>query len=124
MGIVGTPCRRILVVDDDSDTANAIKYTVESFGQGLSCSIAADPYEALLTMTDNKFDFVLVDQKIPGLMGTEILKKLDGYIDSDPLLNESGNYIEPTPVAIMSTGKLPEEFNLSLKNFKMTKFIN
>ncbi len=115
--------KSILVIDDDRDIAEAIKRTVESNNENWQCEIANEPYEAMLAMADRRFDFILIDQKIPGLRGTSILRRMDQYIDSDPLLNDSPTYIKPLPVAIMSGDYQPALDDLHLKYFKMINFV-
>lgn len=116
--------RRILVIDDDIDTAESIKYIAESYEESISCHVVSDPYEALICLSDYEFDFVLIDQKIPGLDGTSILSKVDEYIDQDPLIVESGRYINSIPTVLMSGSDVHLPNGFKLKNFKLEKIIN
>lgn len=116
--------KSILVVDDDLDVAERIKHIVEAYDHNCKCAIASEPYEALLALSEKRFDFVLLDQQLPGLNGTSVLREMDQYIDADPLLNDNPTYLKPLPVAIMSGGDQPNVLDkMKLKHFQMVKFI-
>ncbi|MEK6773342.1 MAG: response regulator [Bdellovibrionota bacterium] len=116
--------RRILIVDDDMDTAQSIKYIAESYGENVFCEIVCDPYEALIALSDHEFDMLLIDQKIPGLEGTSILSKIDEFVDQDPLIIESGRYTDSIPTVIMSGSEVSLPVGFKLKNFKLERIIN
>lgn len=64
----------ILVVDDEG----AIRYSISKTLQrvGYQVSAAASGEEALEMMTDQNFDVVLTDIRMPGLTGVELLAKI------------------------------------------------
>ncbi|MFY9227604.1 MAG: response regulator transcription factor [Blastocatellia bacterium] len=66
---------RILVIEDDEDIANNIKYSLERGG----------PYEVLLALTgeaglelceDSDYDLILLDLNLPGMSGFELCRAL------------------------------------------------
>lgn len=120
--------RNILVVEDDYDTAEAIKFSFEKNNSKHhnvhSCTVAHDAYEALNLLSDNKFDFVLVDERLPGMNGSMVLNKMDSYIDTDPLILESEMYFEKVPVVLMSGSEIAMTRKLSeLNHFDVKKII-
>lgn len=118
------PQKRILVIDDDVDTADAIRFIIESFSSDIECHVVNDPYEALIMLSDQSFDLILVDQNIPGLYGSNILMKMDEQIDQDPLISESGRYMTPVPAVIMSGSDIKLGRPYNLKNFNLLKVLN
>lgn len=118
------PEKRILVIDDDVDTADAIRFIIESFSSDIECQVVNDPYEALIMLSDQSFDLILVDQKMPGLYGSNILMKMDEQIDQDPLISESGHYTTPVPAVIMSGSDIKLGRPYNLKNFNLLKVLN
>lgn len=119
----GTSSRRVLIVDDDREMAGAIKYLVESFGNSI-CEVVNDPYEALLALSDHKYDFILVDERMPGLNGSSILNMIDEQAKQDPLIIESGIYSHATPTVLMSGAKIKLENNYKLNNFHLLEVLN
>lgn len=131
-------CKRILVIDDDIDLASSMVSFIQNFNHNIICDIATEPYEALLMLIDAKYDMIIVDQKIPGLYGTDLLKRMDHFIDQDPLIVESGRYDHVIPIVLMSGSKvkLPHDFKLnnfyletivqkqSITDFLMRRFVN
>lgn len=118
------PYKRILVIDDDVDLASAVVAFIQACNHHIICDVATEPYEALLMLSDAKYDMVLVDQKIPGLYGTDLLKKIDNFIDQDPLIVESGRYDQLIPIVLMSGSKVKLPHDFKLNNFYLETIIN
>lgn len=115
--------KRILIIDDDLDTAQSIKYVVESKGHSV-CDVVCDVYEALLALSDSAYDLVFIDQKMPGLDGASVLSKADINADIDPLIVESGRFVRSIPAVLMSAADINLKKNYELKNFKLVKLLN
>lgn len=118
------PYMRVLIIDDDADLASAVVAFIQASNNHITCDIATEPYEALLMLSDEKYDMILVDQKIPGLYGTDLLKKIDSYIDQDPLIVESGHYDQLIPIVLMSGSKVELPHDFKLNNFHLETIIN
>jgi two-component system NtrC family sensor kinase len=65
--------RRILVVDDDEQVRGLF---AEYLGAHYSCATAADGQEALTHLAREPFALVISDVQMPGLGGTELLRKI------------------------------------------------
>lgn len=65
---------KILVVDDDRDTALSIKVSLELVGYIVD--IYSDPTEVLRTIKPNYYDLAMLDIRMPKLNGFELFKAL------------------------------------------------
>jgi CheY-like chemotaxis protein len=66
---------QILVVDDEEHLRRVMRFTLE--GSGYTVSEAADGEEALRLFGDgSRFDATLLDQRMPGMDGLEILRRM------------------------------------------------
>jgi len=65
---------RVMVVDDEEGVRNLIQRTLE--GAGYSVVTAADGQEALDTISELEIGVALLDIKMPGLSGIEVLKQV------------------------------------------------
>ncbi len=115
--------RKVLVVEDDGDMAQLTRYLIEQFS-GARCDIVADSYEAIEALCDNNYDYLVVDQNLPGLKGLEVLIKLDSYLDTDPILAEQCRFTHKIPVLLMSAENIHVPHGLKLTHFEITDSIN
>jgi hypothetical protein len=66
---------RILVIDDESNLRNMIRLTLQH--AGYSVEIAENGAEGLTVFGDGqRFELVLLDQKLPGIQGTDVLQSM------------------------------------------------
>lgn len=110
--------KRILIIEDDADIAEGIKFSVESSSRS-HCDIVADSYEAALALSDRNYDFVFVDQKLPGIRGTSVLEEVDHMIDVDPLIQDTDRFVNSVPALLMSGEDIRIDDTYALKNFKI-----
>ncbi|MFW9873284.1 MAG: response regulator [Candidatus Thorarchaeota archaeon] len=69
---------RILIVDDEEDVLKSLLLTINNSKEFKSTiSIANDAKSALEKMTNEDFDLVLADYKMPGMNGLELLSKVN-----------------------------------------------
>lgn len=64
----------ILIVDDEKDTRNTLNnYLCDR----IDCDIteAEDGYQAIEKLKNTNFDLILLDIKMPGISGTEVIKE-------------------------------------------------
>lgn len=118
--------QRILVIEDDLDTAELISQFIMSKRPDVKVEIVSDPYKASLRLMDEHFDLVLADQNLPGLKGTSVIKQVDNLTDIDPLCVNQNSKNPIIPVVLMSGSKkvledLKEE---SLRNFEVIKKVS
>jgi FixJ family two-component response regulator len=64
----------ILIVDDDSDMQMVLSDTLEM--EGYKTSVAGDGKQALEEITSGSPELILLDVKLPGMSGLELLEKI------------------------------------------------
>ncbi len=64
----------ILLVDDDKEFRKAMTRMFEKSGYAIT--VAADGNEALDALSDNEFDLVISDLRMPNLDGVELMEEL------------------------------------------------
>ena len=73
---------RVLIIEDETATAEAVKEALAL--DDISADIASDGKSGLEKFTSSNYDLILLDLKMPGLSGDEVLseiRKQDPFID-------------------------------------------
>ncbi len=65
---------RVLLVDDEEEFVSALSERLML--RGLEAETALDGEEALVKMSEKKFEVVILDVMMPGLGGLEVMKKI------------------------------------------------
>lgn len=94
----------ILVVDDDPGVARLIAR--ELHRDGHHTATIASGEAAITWLNDNVADLVLLDLKLPGLRGNELIDRLDGFHDHLPFIIITGQGDERVAVEMMKRGAL------------------
>lgn len=81
---------KVLVVDDDKSTREAIEDFLQHQNQNLAIKTASDGNTALDLVKAENFDIIITDLKMPGMDGLEVLRSV--------------KEIEPDAVVILVTG--------------------
>jgi len=87
---------RILLVEDDEDIVETIKYTLES--KGFKVDVAYDGLQALRKARKERYDLMLLDIMLPGKNGYEVSRILKGE------MNEGK--IEPFKIVVITARKI------------------
>jgi two-component system response regulator (stage 0 sporulation protein F) len=74
--------QRILVVDDDAAHASTIADILESIGYAVD--VANDGFKALGFAKAKRYDYALLDIRMPGMNGVDVLKKLRSETSDPP----------------------------------------
>ena len=82
---------KILIVDDESDIAQILKLHLEEFGY--ITSWAADGETALQQLWSNGYDLVLLDVRMPGISGVDVLQRIrdNGFDSAVIMMTAHGN---------------------------------
>ena len=78
----------ILVVEDERVVSFLLTRTLEA--SGYSVTTSSDGLDALQVGLDTNFDLVLLDQRLPGLLGLEILQRWIAAGREFPVIMVSG----------------------------------
>lgn len=73
---------RVLIIEDEINTARPVKEALEL--NGIEAVIASNGIDGLKQFDDSSFDLVLLDLKMPGMDGEEVLKEIrksDPFVD-------------------------------------------
>lgn len=65
---------RILIIEDEAMTAEAVKEAFEL--EGMAAEIAGDGEEGLKLVKEKEYDLVLLDLKLPKMVGEDVLKEI------------------------------------------------
>jgi DNA-binding response OmpR family regulator len=76
---------RILVVEDDQDTALFLRHVLENRG-GFEVTHTADPAVALALVVDEPWDLVVSDLGLPGMNGLDLVAALRRLVPSLPVI--------------------------------------
>ncbi|HXM76900.1 MAG TPA: response regulator, partial [Thermoanaerobaculia bacterium] len=80
---------KILVVDDDAGIRDALRMILDY--EGYEVLSASDGKAALAELDSTRIDAVLLDIKMPGMDGFEILDRIVAREDAPPVLMISGH---------------------------------
>jgi DNA-binding response OmpR family regulator len=92
---------RILCTEDDIDTSELIDFVLTQDGYEVICSAGVEAID--LAKTQN-FDLYLVDNRMPGLSGTELTEKLRQFDLKTPVLFYTGAAYEADREAARKSG--------------------
>ncbi len=93
---------KILVVDDEQSIRNTLKEILEY--ENFSVSLAADGNEALELISNNNYDVILCDIKMPGMDGIELLENILNQKPDTPVIMISGHGNIETAVEAIKKG--------------------
>src|SRR6476620_6064744 len=96
------PKSRILVIDDEAAIRDSLRMTLEY--EGYECILAATRQEGLTLAEREAPDLVLLDVKMPGMDGLEVLDRLGAMNESLPVIVVSGHGTFSTAVAATERG--------------------
>jgi DNA-binding NtrC family response regulator len=93
---------KILVIDDERSIRNTLKEVLEY--EGHEVKDAADGADGLKLATDEKFDIILCDIKMPKMDGIEVLEKVIEQTPDVPFIMISGHGTIETAVEAIKKG--------------------
>lgn len=96
------PKSRILVIDDEAAIRDSLRMTLEY--EGYECLGAATGQEGLLLAEREQPDLVLLDVKMPGMDGLEVLDRLRAMNEALPVIVVSGHGTISTAVEATKKG--------------------
>jgi DNA-binding NtrC family response regulator len=86
---------KILIIDDEELICWSLKKSLERNEEySVSCVYTGDA--ALKSISENRYDVVITDLKLPDVNGVEILEKIKGLIRDTPLIVISAYLSDPS----------------------------
>jgi DNA-binding response OmpR family regulator len=80
---------RVLLVDDEEELVSAL---VERFGyRDIEAEYALDGHSAMRMMQEGGYDVVVLDLKLPGMGGREVLRRLRNSYPNVPVIMITGH---------------------------------
>lgn len=94
----------VLVVDDEAAIREMIQFALER--ARMTVSTAGDAQEALLRISENRPDIILMDWMMPGVSGIELTRRLrkDPYTADIPIIMLTARVTEDDKVAGLEAG--------------------
>ncbi len=107
--------KRILIVDDDKELTSEITEILED--EGLDVDVACDGLKGASMAKTARYDVILLDIKMPGVSGIELLREIKQYNCTSRILLVSGNpFLEKLTVQEnltgLVTGLISKPFNI------------
>ena len=96
------PKSRILVIDDEAAIRDSLRMTLEY--EGYEVLLAATGQEGLALAERESPDLVLLDVKMPGMDGLDVLERLRAMTDTLPVIVVSGHGTISTAVEATKKG--------------------
>ena len=110
---------RILVIDDDASVRESLKMILE-YG-GYECQLARSGHEGVDRVTRSSPDLVLLDVKMPGMDGLDVLRQIRSHQETVPVVMISGHGTVTTAVEATRLGAFDFlEKPLSTERVKIT----
>jgi two-component system phosphate regulon response regulator PhoB len=101
---VNTSEPRVLVVDDEAAIRDMIQFALQR--AQMKVETAADAHEALLRISENRPDIILMDWMMPGVSGVELTRRLrkDAYTEDIPIIMLTARVTEDDKVTGLEAG--------------------
>ncbi|WP_428266735.1 response regulator [Haliangium sp.] len=92
--VLGAPIKHVLMIEDDPDTAEAIRQLLAD--QDVSLSNATSGEEAQRALREHRFDCIILDYTLNDMSGLELLRRLeeDGSLDLPPVIVYTGRELD------------------------------
>ena len=93
---------RILCTDDEPDSRELVRFVLEQAGYDVVCVDSSA--NALNLLGSEKFDLIILDNWMPGLIGTELTSMIRKFDRTTPILFYSAAAYEADKVAALNAG--------------------
>ena len=112
---------KILIVDDEQDVRDMLG---NNLPKHFACEtiLAADGYEAIRLFDKHKIDLILLDMRMPGINGSEVIKEIRKKNTTVPIFVVSaweGGPVEEHIKEIGGNGYIPKPVSLSMIRAKV-----
>lgn len=95
---------KVLLVEDDLDQAELVKGSMRRFDPRFEIEIANTGESCLKKLSNNEYEAIILDYKLPVMNGLEILHKIDEHEIDTPVVVVSGQGNEQVAVEALKNG--------------------
>ena len=113
---------RILIVDDDLETAKMLKMNLEVLEADYEITIIISGEEAKLEMQFVEFDLLITDYRLPGMTGVELISQVRAINQHIPIILATGQAIPAIQREIAASGH--EVVDIFQKPFDIGLIVN
>jgi len=112
---------RVLIIDDEEELVTTL---VERLGyRGITAEYALDGYEGLAKIRSQAYHAVVLDLKLPGLEGTEVLRQIAHQYPDMPVLLITGHGspidpVDPKPEGVYDYLMKPVKIDLLVQRIR------
>ncbi len=92
----------VLYMEDDRGLARLTERVMDR--EGIAIDIAYNGEEGLKKCQEKRYDLILVDYRMPGMTGLDVIKKITQWDDPPPVIMVTGGGSEKTAVEAMKLG--------------------
>ena len=85
---------RILIVDDDPDSCELIEIMLRYADAGVEVACAQTPEDGLRLAAAHRFDLFVLDQRLPGMNGSELCRAIRRMHADTPIMFFTGSAYE------------------------------
>ncbi|MHB2149160.1 response regulator [Calditrichota bacterium LG25] len=106
--------KRILVVDDDVNYSNSLKNILNM--KNFEVDVIANPFVVEKYLENNRPDCILLDFKMPGLNGIELLQRIKKRLPEIPIIVISAvelKYMKVNPLQVGASTYIEKPFELN-----------
>lgn len=95
---------RVLVVDDEAAIREMIEFALKK--AGMQVQLAANAHEALVAISEQRPDIILLDWMMPGVSGVDLTRRLrrDSYTEDIPIIMLTARVTEDDKVRGLEAG--------------------
>lgn len=117
----GNETRRVLLIDDDAGFVESIRAYLRE--RGYAVDAASNGFEALASLGRGRPDVILLDPRLPGIKGLDLLKHISQADSTIPVLvvtASADNAAAVTALENGAAGYLPKPVRLDYLNHLIT----
>ena len=91
---------KVLMIDDDKDMCDELAEIIEDFG--IEVTAVCDPEKGLKLAQEKEYDLLLLDLKMPGITGYEILRSIKNQDTKTKIMVITGSPLKRIPGSELS----------------------
>lgn len=78
---LGDTAKKVLLIDDDYQLKSILETYLRANESLIEMDYASDVYEALAKLNEEQYDLILLDYKMPGVLGSDVIGVIENRAD-------------------------------------------